>query len=167
MDWHYGSRWSTIATSTGTTTTIWIVMTSLGDVIDVDLHSDLSLEHCGSCCGTSFILQSKWKWRKHTMLKISNLEKVDKNVNKWKKLRTSKLKPEPVQDLIKYELHERWNMEQLIQLPNQSSISDKIEYRIAFSLSSLSYKKLFLWQQRFLSFSVLCSLKNNEWVGSR
>ena len=121
MDWHYGSRWTTIATSTGTTTSIWIVLTSLSDVIDVDLHSDLSLEHCGSCCGTSFILQSKWKWRKHTMLKISNLKRVG-NI-----LADGKI------------------------------------------VLGLYQKKLFQWQQRFLSFSVLCSLKKQwmSWVTLR
>jgi hypothetical protein len=47
----------------------------VADVIYIDLHSDLSLEHCWRRGCSSLIVESEGKWRKHTVLEISNLRK--------------------------------------------------------------------------------------------
>ena len=51
-----------------------VLGSGISNVANVDLHSDLSLEHGGCRCGTPFVVESEGQWRKHTMLKISYLE---------------------------------------------------------------------------------------------
>ena len=46
----------------------------ISNVTNVDLHSNLSLEHGGCRRGTPLVVESEGQWRKHTMLKISYLE---------------------------------------------------------------------------------------------
>ena len=52
-----------------------IAIWAFSNVANVDLHSDLSLEHGRRGGGTSLVVESEGKWRKHTMLKISNLKR--------------------------------------------------------------------------------------------
>ena len=49
----------------------------ISNVTNVDLHSDLSLEHGGCRRGTPFVVESEGQWRQHTMLKIGNLEQEE------------------------------------------------------------------------------------------
>ena len=67
----------TVATSTSRPVTSGVQafrVNCISNVTNVDLHSDLSLEHGGCSCGTPLVIESEGQWRKHTMLKISYLE---------------------------------------------------------------------------------------------
>ena len=54
-----------------------VLGSGISNVANVDLHSDLSLEHGGCCGSTSLVVESEGQWRKHTMLKIGNLEQEE------------------------------------------------------------------------------------------
>ena len=54
-----------------------VLGSGISNVANVDLHSDLSLEH-GGCRGCSpLVVESEGQWRQHTMLKIGNLEQEE------------------------------------------------------------------------------------------
>ena len=55
-----------------------IAICRLSNVANVDLHSNLSLEHCRRGRGTSLVVESEGQRRKHTMLEISNLKRKQK-----------------------------------------------------------------------------------------
>ena len=62
------------ATVSSTAAASGVLGSGISNVANVDLHSDLSLEHGGSRRCSSLVVESEGQWRQHTMLKIGNLE---------------------------------------------------------------------------------------------
>ena len=54
-----------------------VLGSGISNVANVDLHSDLSLEHGGCRRCSSLVVESEGQWRQHTMLKIGNLEQEE------------------------------------------------------------------------------------------